>query len=156
MKLHTLKPAEGSTKARKRVGRGQGSGNGGTSTRGHKGAKSRSGYKSKIGFEGGQMPLQRRVPKFGFKNINRVEYKAINLDTLQIIIDKTKAKSIDPSIIIENGLANKRDLIKILGRGDLKSKINISAHGFSAKAKSSIEDLGGKAEIIEKKKAKAE
>ena len=132
MKLHTLKPAEGSTKARKRVGRGQGSGHGGTSTRGHKGAKSRSGYKSKIGFEG------------------------INLDTLQIIIDKTKAKTIDPSIIIENGLANKRDLIKILGRGELKSKINISAHGFSAKAKSSIEDLGGKAEVIEKKKAKAE
>ena len=156
MKLHTLKPAEGSTKARKRVGRGQGSGHGGTSTRGHKGAKSRSGYKSKIGFEGGQMPLQRRVPKFGFKNINRVEYKGINLDTLQIIIDKTKSKTIDPSIIIENGLANKRDLIKILGRGELKSKINISAHGFSAKAKSSIEDLGGKAEVIEKKKAKAE
>ena len=156
MKLHTLKPAEGSTKARKRVGRGQGSGHGGTSTRGHKGAKSRSGYKSKIGFEGGQMPLQRRVPKFGFKNINRVEYKGINLDTLQIIIDKTKAKTIDPSIIIDNGLAKKRDLIKILGRGELKSKINISAHGFSAKAKSSIEDLGGKAEIIEKKKAKAE
>ena len=156
MKLHTLKPAEGSTKTRKRVGRGQGSGHGGTSTRGHKGAKSRSGYKSKIGFEGGQMPLQRRVPKFGFKNINRVEYKGINLDTLQIIIDKTKAKTIDPSIIIENGLANKRDLIKILGRGELKSKINISAHGFSAKAKSSIEDLGGKAEVIEKKKAKAE
>ena len=102
------------------------------------------------------MPLQRRVPKFGFKNINRVEYKGINLDTLQIIIDKTKAKTIDPSIIIENGLANKRDLIKILGRGELKSKINISAHGFSAKAKSSIEDLGGKAEIIKKKKAKAE
>ena len=156
MKLHTLKPAEGSTKDRKRVGRGQGSGHGGTSTRGHKGAKSRSGYKSKIGFEGGQMPLQRRVPKFGFKNINRVEYKGINLDTLQIIIDKTKAKTIDPSIIIENGLANKRDLIKILGRGELKSKINISAHGFSAKAKSSIEDLGGKAEVIEMKKAKAE
>ena len=146
----------GTSKNRKRVGRGQGSGHGGTSTRGHKGAKSRSGYKSKIGFEGGQMPLQRRVPKFGFKNINRVEYKGINLDTLQIIIDKTKAKTIDPSIIIENGLANKRDLIKILGRGELKSKINISAHGFSAKAKSSIEDLGGKAEVIEKKKAKAE
>ena len=156
MKLHTLKPAEGSTKSRKRVGRGQGSGHGGTSTRGHKGAKSRSGYKSKIGFEGGQMPLQRRVPKFGFKNINRVEYKGINLDTLQIIIDKTKVKTIDPSIIIDNGLAKKRDLIKILGRGELKSKINISAHGFSAKAKSSIEDLGGKAEVIEKKKAKAE
>ena len=156
MKLHTLKPAEGSTKARKRVGRGQGSGHGGTSTRGHKGAKSRSGYKSKIGFEGGQMPLQRRVPKFGFKNINRVEYKGINLDTLQIIIDKTKAKTIDPSIIIENGLANKRDLIKILGRGELKSIINISALGFSGIAQSSIEDLGGKAEVIEKKKAKAE
>ena len=154
MKLHTLKPAEGSTKARKRVGRGQGSGTGGTSTRGHKGAKSRSGYKTKIGFEGGQMPLQRRVPKFGFKNINRVEYKGINLDTLQIIIEKTKAKSIDPSIIIENGLANKKDLIKILGRGELKSKVNISAHGFSVKAKSIIEDLGGKAEIIEKRKLK--
>ena len=156
MKLHTLKPAEGSKKARKRVGRGQGSGHGGTSTRGHKGAKSRSGYKTKIGFEGGQMPLQRRVPKFGFKNINRVEYKGINLDTLQIIIEKTKVKSIDPSIIIENGLANKKDLIKILGRGELKSKVNISAHGFSAKAKSIIEDLGGKAEIIKKKKAKVE
>ena len=156
MKLHTLKPAEGSTKARKRVGRGQGSGHGGTSTRGHKGAKSRSGYKTKIGFEGGQMPLQRRVPKFGFKNINRVEYKGINLDTLQIIIEKTKVKSIDPSIIIENGLANKKDLIKILGRGELKSKVNISAHGFSVKAKSIIENLGGKAEIIEKKKVKVE
>jgi len=156
MKLHTLKPAEGSTKPRKRVGRGQGSGHGGTSTRGHKGAKSRSGYKTKIGFEGGQMPLQRRVPKFGFKNINRVEYKGINLDTLQIIIEKTKVKSIDPSIIIENGLANKKDLIKILGRGELKSKVNISAHGFSAKAKSIIEDLGGKTEIIKKKKAKVE
>ena len=154
MKLHTLKPAEGSTKARKRVGRGQGSGHGGTSTRGHKGAKSRSGYKTKIGFEGGQMPLQRRVPKFGFKNINRVEYKGINLDTLQIIIEKTKAKSIDPSIIIENGLANKKDLIKILGRGELKFKVNISAHSFSVKAKSIIEDLGGEAKIIEKKKSK--
>ena len=154
MKLHTLKPAEGSTKARKRVGRGQGSGTGGTSTRGHKGAKSRSGYKTKIGFEGGQMPLQRRVPKFGFKNINRVEYKGINLDTLQVIIEKTKAKSIDPSIIIENGLANKKDLIKILGRGELKFKVNISAHSFSVKAKSIIEDLGGEAKIIEKKKSK--
>ena len=114
MKLHTLKPAEGSTKAKKRVGRGQGSGNGGTSTRGHKGAKSRSGYKSKIGFEGGQMPLQRRVPKFGFKNINRVEYKGINLDTLQIIVEKNKLKAINPKTIVENGLANKKDLIKVL------------------------------------------
>jgi large subunit ribosomal protein L15 len=102
------------------------------------------------------MPLQRRVPKFGFKNINRVEYKGINLDTIQFVVDKTKAKSITPEMIVENGLANKKDLIKILGRGELKSKINISAHGFSAKAKSTIEDLGGKAEVIEKKKAKAE
>ncbi|MDG1439368.1 MAG: 50S ribosomal protein L15, partial [Flavobacteriales bacterium] len=140
----------------KRVGRGQGSGHGGTSTRGHKGAKSRSGYKSKIGFEGGQMPLQRRVPKFGFKNINRVEYKGINLDTIQVIIDKTKAKAINTEMIVENGLANKKDLIKILGRGELKSKVDITAHGFSAKAKSIIEGLGGKIELIEKKKAKAE
>ena len=145
MKLHSLKPAEGSTKSKKRVGRGQGSGHGGTSTRGHKGAKSRSGYKTKIGFEGGQMPLQRRVPKFGFKNINRVEYKGINLDTIQALVDKTKPKSITPEYLVENGLANKKDLIKILGRGELKSKISISAHGFSAKAKSTIEDLGGKA-----------
>ena len=156
MKLHTLKPAEGSTKAKKRVGRGQGSGHGGTSTRGHKGAKSRSGYKSKIGFEGGQMPLQRRVPKFGFKNINRVEYKGINLDTLQIIVEKSKLKAITPETIVENGLANKKDLIKILGRGELKTKVDITAHGFSAKAKSTIEDLGGKAELIEKKKEKVE
>ena len=156
MKLHTLKPAEGSTKAKKRVGRGQGSGHGGTSTRGHKGAKSRSGYKSKIGFEGGQMPLQRRVPKYGFKNINRLEYKGINLDTLQVIIEKQKLKIITPETIVENGLANKKDLIKILGRGELKAKVNITAHGFSAKAKSTIEDLGGKADLIEKKKVKVE
>jgi large subunit ribosomal protein L15 len=156
MKLHTLKPAEGSTKAKKRVGRGQGSGHGGTSTRGHKGAKSRSGYKSKIGFEGGQMPLQRRVPKYGFKNINRVEYKGINLDTLQVIIEKHKLKIITPETIVENGLANKKDLIKILGRGELKAKVNITAHGFSAKAKSTIEDLGGKADLIEQKKEKVE
>ena len=156
MKLHTLKPAEGSTKAKKRVGRGQGSGHGGTSTRGHKGAKSRSGYKSKIGFEGGQMPLQRRVPKYGFKNINRVEYKGINLDTLQVIVEKHKLKTISPETIVENGLASKKDLIKILGRGELKTKVNITAHGFSAKAKSTIEDLGGKAELIELKKEKVE
>ena len=156
MKLHTLKPAEGSTKAKKRVGRGQGSGHGGTSTRGHKGAKSRSGYKSKIGFEGGQMPLQRRVPKFGFKNINRVEYKGINLDTLQIIVEKNKLKAINPKTIVENGLANKKDLIKVLGRGELKTKVDITAHGFSAKAKSTIEELGGKAELIEQKKEKVE
>jgi large subunit ribosomal protein L15 len=156
MKLHTLKPAEGSTKSKKRVGRGQGSGKGGTATRGHKGAKSRSGYKSKIGFEGGQMPLQRRVPKFGFRNINRVDYKGINLDTIQELVDKINPKSITFEILVENGLANKKDLVKILGRGDLKSKVSISAHGFSAKAKTTIEDLGGKAELIENKKSKAE
>tara|TARA_B110000305_G_scaffold49543_1_gene53393 strand:- start:284 stop:754 length:471 start_codon:yes stop_codon:yes gene_type:complete len=156
MKLHTLKPAEGSTKDKKRVGRGQGSGHGGTSTRGHKGAKSRSGYKSKIGFEGGQMPLQRRVPKFGFKNINRVEYKGINLDTIQIIVEKSKLKIITAETIVENGLASKKDLIKILGRGELKTKVDIIAHGFSAKAKSTIEELGGKAELIEQKKEKVE
>tara|TARA_Y100000385_G_scaffold92969_1_gene95986 strand:- start:291 stop:761 length:471 start_codon:yes stop_codon:yes gene_type:complete len=156
MKLHTLKPAEGSTKSKKRVGRGQGSGKGGTATRGHKGAKSRSGYKSKIGFEGGQMPLQRRVPKFGFRNINRVDYKGINLDTIQELVDKINPKNITFDILVENGLANKKDLVKILGRGELKSKVSISAHGFSAKAKSTIEDLGGKAELIENKKSKAE
>jgi len=156
MKLHTLKPAEGSTKSKKRVGRGQGSGKGGTSTRGHKGAKSRSGYKSKIGFEGGQMPLQRRVPKFGFKNINRVEYKGINLDTIQSLIDRIKPKSINIEILVENGLANKKDLVKILGRGELKTKINIKAHGFSAKAKSIIEELGGKVEVVLNNKSKSE
>ena len=149
MKLHELKPAEGSTKNKKRTGRGQGSGKGGTSTKGHKGAKSRSGYKTKIGFEGGQMPLQRRVPKFGFKNINRVEYKGINLDTIQNLIDNSKKTGdINPEILIENGLANKKDLVKILGRGELKSKINIKAHGFSATAKAAIEKLGGTVEIV--------
>ena len=156
MKLHTLKPAEGSTKTKKRLGRGQGSGKGGTASKGHKGAKSRSGYKSKIGFEGGQMPLQRRVPKFGFRNINRVEYKGINLDTIQELVDKIKPKAITTQLLVDNGLANKKDLIKILGRGELKSKITISAHGFSAKAKSIIEDLGGKVEVVETKKSKSE
>ncbi len=149
MKLHELKPAEGSTKNCKRTGRGQGSGKGGTSTRGHKGAKSRSGYKTKIGFEGGQMPLQRRVPKFGFKNINRVEYKGINLDTIQNLIDNSKKlEDLNPELLIENGLANKKDLVKILGRGELKSKINIKAHGFSTTAKAAIEKLGGTVEIV--------
>ena len=123
MELNNLKPAAGSTKQRKRVGRGEGSGHGGTSTRGHKGAKSRSGYKSKIGFEGGQMPLQRRVPKFGFKNRNRVEYKGINVDTLQELADRKQLTDINPAILVENGLANKKDLIKILGRGELSSKL---------------------------------
>ena len=117
MKLHNLKPAEGSTKNRKRIARGQGSGHGGTATRGHNGAKSRSGYSTKIGFEGGQMPLQRRVPKFGFTNINRVEYKGINLDAIQTLIDAKKVKEITPEILIENGLISKNDLVKILGRG---------------------------------------
>lgn len=145
MNLSNLKPAEGSRKQRKRVGRGEGSGHGGTSTRGHKGAKSRSGYKSKIGFEGGQMPLQRRVPKFGFRNPNRVEYKGINLDTLQELIDRKSLKSVTFQDLIDNGLAGKRDLIKILGRGELKSGLKVEAHKFSASAKTAIEAAGGEA-----------
>lgn len=143
MNLSNLKPAEGSRKQRKRVGRGEGSGHGGTSTRGHKGAKSRSGYKSKIGFEGGQMPLQRRVPKFGFRNPNRVEYKGINLDTLQELIDRKKLNAISFNDLVENGLAGKRDLVKILGRGELKSGLKVEAHKFSASAKAAIEAAGG-------------
>ena len=148
MKLHTLKPAEGSTKSKKRIARGQGSGKGGTSTRGHKGAKSRSGYSKKIGFEGGQMPLQRRVPKFGFKNINRVEYKGINLDSVQALADKLKTDAIDVETFINNGLANKKDLVKILGRGELKSKLKLSAHGFSKTAIAAVEAKGGEIEVI--------
>jgi large subunit ribosomal protein L15 len=145
MNLSNLKPAEGSTKNRKRIGRGQGSGRGGTSTRGHKGAKSRSGYKSKVGFEGGQMPLQRRIPKVGFKNINRVEYRGINLDALQILADKTKSGMVDLSVLMANGLASKNDLIKILGRGELKAKLDVKVHAFSATAKAAIENAGGTA-----------
>jgi large subunit ribosomal protein L15 len=145
MKLNNLKPAEGSVKNRKRVGRGQGSGRGGTSTRGHKGAKSRSGYSSKVGFEGGQMPLQRRIPKFGFKNINRVEYRGINLDVLQALAEKQSIQSVDMEVLVSNGLASKNDLIKILGRGELKSKLEVKAHAFSAAAKSAIEAQGGAA-----------
>jgi len=143
MNLSSLKPAEGSVKKGKRIGRGEGSKKGGTSTRGHKGAKSRSGYKSKIGFEGGQMPLQRRVPKFGFKNRNRVEYKGVNLDTLQELVDNKKVKDISPEILVENGLANKKDLIKILGRGELKANITVTAHKFSGTAAKAIEAAGG-------------
>jgi large subunit ribosomal protein L15 len=146
--LHNLTPAKGSVKNRKRIARGQGSGYGGTSTRGHKGAKSRSGYSKKIGFEGGQMPLQRRVPKYGFKNINRIEYKAINLDSLQNLIDKKQLQDITPEVLIENGLTSKNELIKILGRGELTSKINISAHKFSTKAKEVIENNGGVCTIL--------
>ena len=143
MNLQNLTPAEGSTKNRKRIARGQGSGRGGTSTRGHKGAKSRSGYSKKVGFEGGQMPLQRRVPKFGFKNINRVEYKAINLDIIESLIEKKKVKEINLEILQENGLVSKNERVKILGGGELKSKINVSAHKFSSTAKAAIEDKGG-------------
>lgn len=143
MNLHNLTPAKGSTKNRKRIARGQGSGRGGTSTRGHKGAKSRSGYSKKIGFEGGQMPLQRRVPKFGFKNINRVEYKAINLDIIQSLIDRKNVTEINHAILVENGLCSKNELVKILGRGEIKAKIDVTAHKFSASAKAAIEGQGG-------------
>lgn len=143
MKLHTLKPAEGSVKTRKRIGRGPGSGLGGTSTRGHKGAKSRSGYSKKKGFEGGQMPLQRRVPKFGFKNPGRVAYKAVNLDAIQALYEKTNISDITTQTMVENGIVGKNDLVKILSRGELKAKVNISAHQFSSKAVEAIEKVGG-------------
>ncbi|HEX9649529.1 MAG TPA: 50S ribosomal protein L15 [Cyclobacteriaceae bacterium] len=149
MKLSTLKPAKGSVRKSKRVGRGQGSGRGGTSTRGHKGAQSRSGYSSKAGFEGGQMPLQRRVPKFGFKNNNKIEFKAINLDTLENLASQTKVASIDTGLLIKNGLAAKKDKVKILGRGELKTKIEVKAHAFSNSAIEAIEKAGGKAITIE-------
>jgi large subunit ribosomal protein L15 len=147
MKLSNLKPAEGSVQSPgKRVGRGQGSGKGGTAKRGHKGAKSRSGYSRKIGFEGGQMPLQRRVPKFGFKNINRKEYQGINLDTIQLLVDDKKIKSsLDFNTIVELRLARKNELVKILGRGELKAKLKVSAHKFTASAKAAIEAAGGEA-----------
>ena len=148
MDLSNLKPAEGSTKKPKRIGRGQGSGRGGTSTRGHKGAKSRSGYSRKLGNEGWQMPLVRRVPKFGFKNINRIEYKGINVDALQYLADKLKVTEINLEILINNGYASKKDRIKILGRGELKTKLNVTAHAFSATAKKIIEDNGGSANTI--------
>ena len=148
MKLNTLTPAKGSTKNTKRIGRGQGSGKGGTSTRGHKGAKSRSGYSRKSGFEGGQMPLQRRVPKFGFRNPNRVEYKGINLYTLQKLADELKLKAIDEAVIIEHGLAGKRDHIKILGGGELTAKLDVSAHAFTATAQKAIEAAGGSVKTV--------
>lgn len=143
MDLSNLKPAEGSVKDRKRIGRGQGSTRGGTSTRGHKGAKSRSGYSRKIGFEGGQMPLQRRVPKFGFKNINRKEYKAINIESLQIIADKFSLTTIDQEVLVLHGLASKNDLVKILGNGTLNAKLEVKAHAFSKSAKAAIEEKQG-------------
>ena len=144
--LHNLTPAEGSVKKEKRIARGEGSGHGGTSTRGHKGAKSRSGYSRKIGFEGGQMPLQRRVPKCGFTNINRKEYQGINLDKLQLLVDSGKVKdTVNLDDLIANGLARKNDLVKILGGGELKAKLNVTVHKFTGSAKAAIEAAGGEA-----------
>ena len=148
MNLSTLKPAEGSTKNRKRIGRGQGSGRGGTSTRGHKGAKSRSGYSRKIGFEGGQMPLYRRLPKFGFKNINRIEYVGVNIDTLAALVEKIQVKDITLDLMKSHGLISSKDRVKILGRGELNTTINVTAHAFSKTAKAAIEEKGGVATTI--------
>ena len=146
MNLSNLKPAKGSVKSKKRIARGQGSGHGGTATRGHKGQKSRSGYSKKVGFEGGQMPLQRRVPKFGFKNINRIDYKGINLDTIQALVDAKKIKDeVTFEILHANGLVRKNELVKILGRGALTAKLNVTAHKFTATAQAAIEASGGKA-----------
>ncbi|MCB0803262.1 MAG: 50S ribosomal protein L15 [Flavobacteriales bacterium] len=150
MDLSNLTPAAGSVKNKgKRIGRGQGSGKGSTAARGHKGAKSRSGYSKKVGFEGGQMPLQRRVPKFGFTNINRKEFKGINLDTIQSIASSNNIELIDIDVLINSGLASRNSLVKILGRGTLDSKVEIKAHAFSKSAKEAIESKGGTAEIIE-------
>lgn len=143
MNLNNLRPAKGSVKSRKRIGRGQGSGRGGTSTRGHKGAQSRSGYSSKAGFEGGQMPLQRRLPKFGFKSLNKIEYNGINLDILQGLVDKHGITEINHEVFVGHGLASRRERVKILGRGELKTKVNVTAHAFSDTAKSAIESMGG-------------
>ena len=149
MNLSNLKPAKGSVKNKKRIARGQGSGHGGTATRGHKGQKSRSGYSKKVGFEGGQMPLQRRVPKFGFKNINRIDYKGINLDTIQALVDAKKIKDeVTFEILLANGLVRKNELVKILGRGSLTAKLNVSAHKFTATAQAAIEASGGTATNI--------
>jgi large subunit ribosomal protein L15 len=147
MKLHTLKPAEGSTKTNKRLGRGQGSG-GSTAGRGHKGAQSRSGYAKKSGFEGGQMPLQRRVPKFGFKNNNKEYFKAINLDILEGVASKANAGALTLQVLIENGLVGKNDKVKVLGRGELKAKVTVEAHAFSASATQAIEKAGGTATTV--------
>ena len=151
MELSNLKPQSGSvTSKKKRLGRGQGSGKGGTATRGHKGAKSRSGYSKKLGFEGGQMPLQRRIPKFGFKNINRVEYKPVNLSKLQELVDSKKVKKgiINAESLISNGLVKKNDLVKILGNGDLKDAVKVEAHKFSKSAQEKIEKSGGEVKLI--------
>lgn len=148
MDLSNLKPADGSTKNRKRIGRGQGSGRGGTSTRGHKGAKSRSGYKRRFGFEGGQMPLYRRVPKFGFKNINRVEFAAINLDSINFLAEEKNITDINLDVLRENGLIASKDKVKVLGRGELNIKVNVTANAFSTSSKDAIESKGGIVTII--------
>lgn len=148
MDLSSLKPAKGSVKTSKRIGRGEGSGRGGTSTKGHKGAQSRAGYSRKAGFEGGQMPLVRRVPKFGFKNINRVEYTGINLDVIEYLAQTKNIEVFDHVVFVENGLVSKSSLVKILGRGELTSKVEVTAHGFSASAVKAIEATGGKANKI--------
>jgi large subunit ribosomal protein L15 len=149
MNLSNLKPAKGSVKSKKRIARGQGSGHGGTATRGHKGQKSRSGYSKKVGFEGGQMPLQRRVPKFGFKNINRIDYKGINLDTIQALVDAKKIKDeVTFEILLANGLVRKNELVKILGRGALTAKLNVTSHKFTATAQAAIEASGGTATTL--------
>ena len=151
MELSNLSPSKGSvTTKKKRLGRGQGSGKGGTATRGHKGAKSRSGYSKKLGFEGGQMPLQRRIPKFGFKNINRVEYQPVNLNALQLLVDNKKIKkgTININVLIENGLVGKNDLVKILGSGELKTALRVEAHKFSKSAQSQIEKSGGEVKVL--------
>ena len=148
MELNQLKPAAGSRHHQKRIGRGAGSGYGGTSTRGHKGAKSRSGYSRKIGFEGGQMPLQRRVPKFGFKNINRKEYKSINIGVLQSLIEKNKWDTITPDNLIEAGFINKNDLVKILGNGTITAKVEVKAHAFSKSAQAAIEAAQGSVVVL--------
>ncbi len=149
MNLHNLKPATGSVKNRKRIARGEGSGKGGTATRGHNGQKSRSGYSRKIGFEGGQMPLQRRVPKFGFTNINRKEYVGVNLDKLQELVEKGRiTDTVTMDLLVENRIVRKNDLVKILGRGELKAKLNITVHKFTATAKAAIEAAGGEAATL--------
>lgn len=150
MNLSKLTPASGSThRHKKRLGRGEGSGRGGTSTKGHKGGQSRSGYKRKVGFEGGQMPLQRRVPKFGFTNVNRKEFTGINIDVLQELAEQNKLSEVNIKVLHEHGLISKKDLVKILGRGELKTKLDVVAHAFSGTAKAAIEAQGGKAIIIE-------
>lgn len=148
MDLSNLEPAKGSVKSNnKRLGRGEGSGSGGTASRGHKGAKSRSGYSKKIGFEGGQMPLQRRVPKFGFKNPNRVAYHAVNLDTIQKLADENKVSEITPEFLVEKSIVGKKDLIKVLGRGELSAKVTVEAHAFSKSAQEAIEAKGGSTKL---------